>query len=94
MLGIFDHSNGIIVQTYLPIEEDLPTPRKVLLVNDSDATLVFTTNELASEFADVHPSATIIRIEDVEHRARLISQPAMPPDVLYNPDLASYREFS
>lgn len=47
ILGVIKSGN-----TYLPVDESLPVARKVLLVEDSEAAILFTTSDLAGAFRD------------------------------------------
>ncbi|EJD35974.1 acetyl-CoA synthetase-like protein [Auricularia subglabra TFB-10046 SS5] len=78
-LGIFKTGN-----CYLPVEEDLPAARKVLLVHDSDAALVFTTAEQAVHFQDVKDGVEIVVVDQQAHRAELARQPTTVPVVEYD----------
>ncbi|EJD34016.1 acetyl-CoA synthetase-like protein [Auricularia subglabra TFB-10046 SS5] len=77
-LGIFKTGN-----CYLPVEEDLPAARKVLLVHDSDAALVFTTAEQAVNFQDVKTGVEIVVVDQQAHRAELAREPTTVPVVEY-----------
>ncbi|KAL9032018.1 MAG: hypothetical protein Q9196_000031, partial [Gyalolechia fulgens] len=45
--------------TYLPIAEDLPEERKLFLLRDSEAAMLFTTRSLASTFASTCPTVFV-----------------------------------
>ncbi|KAI4193892.1 MAG: hypothetical protein LQ346_003808, partial [Caloplaca aetnensis] len=68
VLGIMSSGN-----TYLPIADDLPDERKLFLLQDSDAAMLFTTRSLAMTFS---PACHTVYVEDLDY-----SQPAKPtPD--------------
>ena len=75
--------------TYLPIAEDLPKDRKLFLLQDSDAIILFTTKTLASEFSEAPKSCRRIFVEDidyskyVEYTENILPQPSDGAYLLY-----------
>ena len=79
ILGILTSGN-----IYLPIEEDLPEERKNLLLEDSSAALLFTTESLAMRFSNIPNSTTVVCVNDVAymHNMRDIPQIETAPSLL------------
>jgi ferricrocin synthase len=82
-----------VSQIYLPIEEDLPPARKVLLVEDSDAALVFTNTDHMSSFDGISALVELINVDDVCHRNAVMSQSESLSIGVYKPDAPAYRRF-
>lgn len=73
LIGIMKSGN-----TYVPIEKDLPQERKMFLLQDSDAPMLFTSGDLF----DRSSAHNVKHIIDVEHPALLAvldQQPETPP---------------
>jgi ferricrocin synthase len=82
----------IILQTYLPVDEDLPPARKALLLEDSESALILTTDAHAENFEQLKDRAVIERVNTIEHISRLAAQPSTLPQIEYNPAAPSYRK--
>lgn len=59
ILGILASGN-----TYLPIDEDLPSERKSFLLKDSTAAMLFTTRSLAQAFTGAPSASRIVYVDD------------------------------
>ncbi|KAL8900438.1 MAG: hypothetical protein Q9207_005697, partial [Kuettlingeria erythrocarpa] len=59
VLGIMSSGN-----TYLPIADDLPEERKLFLLQDSDAAMLFTTRSMAMNFS---PACHTVFVEDLDY---------------------------
>lgn len=71
------------VNTYLPIADDLPKERKLFLLQDSDAAMLFTSRSMASSFA---PTCPVVFVEDIDYSTtpeRINSNLPLPVDVAY-----------
>lgn len=75
--------------TYLPIVEDLPHDRKLFLLKDSEAAMLFINKSLSSSFSNISQSCRTVRIEDInyvkeiEMEKQIYSQPTDNAYLLY-----------
>ena len=75
--------------TYLPIAEDLPHDRKLFLLRDSDAALLFINKSLSDRFSHIPQSCQTVLVEtinflkEVDIRQHISSQPADNAYLLY-----------
>lgn len=51
----------------MPIAEDLPTDRKLFMVQDSEAVILFTTKSIAASFSGIAQSCRRIFVEDIDY---------------------------
>lgn len=66
ILGIMASGN-----TYLPIDEDLPQERKLYLLRDSTAAMLFTTKSFAPDFSNTFPKSCTIYVDDKKYREEM-----------------------
>ena len=57
--------------TYLPIAEDLPHDRKLFLLKDSDAALLFTNKALSDSFSNISQSCQTVLVENINYLKRV-----------------------
>ena len=69
---------------YLPVGEDLPPARKLLLVSDSSAAIIFTTADIAPQFANVAAEVQVVVIDGDYHIKELTQLSTVKPHVEYN----------
>ncbi|RAL03735.1 nonribosomal siderophore peptide synthase SidC [Aspergillus ibericus CBS 121593] len=89
IIGIFKSGN-----TYLPIEEGLPTDRKTFLIEDSDCPVVFTETAFSATFANIPNSCRVICIDDPELSTSLATMPTENQDYHSDPDDLAYLLFT
>ncbi|KAI4176759.1 MAG: hypothetical protein LQ343_000852 [Gyalolechia ehrenbergii] len=69
--------------TYLPIADDLPEERKLFLLRDSDAAMLFTTSLLASTFSSTCPTVLVEEIDYSTTTGEANSISPLPTDGAY-----------
>ena len=68
ILGILASGN-----TYVPIDEDLPQERKILLLQDSTAAMLFTTRSLALTFPTNPPRSRVVYVHDSTYIEQMVN---------------------
>ncbi|MCJ1227990.1 hypothetical protein MMC12_004649 [Toensbergia leucococca] len=68
ILGILASGN-----TYLPIDEDLPHERKLFLLQDSTAAMLFTTRSLALTFSSIPPESRVVYVDDSTYMEKMVN---------------------
>ncbi|RAL16957.1 nonribosomal siderophore peptide synthase SidC [Aspergillus homomorphus CBS 101889] len=85
IIGIFKSGN-----TYLPVDDGLPSERKVFLIEDGDCPIVFTEKQFAASFEHVPGTCQVTCFDDPAFSESLAVMPAEDKNYMSDPDDLAY----